>query len=488
MLNSSGNVEKAPLLFYSVVAPNTVNRGSLLKVSKAETCSKTHTIPELTFEDQDLTSFSGLVLFHALFQRLDIKRRIRDCTRGIRTKASYRAAPILLLLITHLLLGWRRLRDLDHYRDDPLFRRTVGMNKVPSVSTLSRFLKTLDRQTADRYRLLSRELVLERIVKSCPTRITFHFDGSVLSTKSRTTEGSAIGFNRKSKGSRSYYPLFATVAQTAQVFDYHHRPGNVHDSQGACGFILDSFQAVRETGFRGELEACLDSAFFSDEILFSMAFEDISFTASAPFLRFPTLKEKIESCKRWHRINETWSFIEVKWKPKSWKGRLRIVVYRQLKKKPTKGPIQLDLFEPIHREYEYKAVVTNRLHRAKAVLEFHNGRGSQEGIFAELKTQSQMGYIPSRRRIGNEIYLTSAVMAHNLNREMQMLHSPPVRRNSARRACLWCFEQLDTIRKSLIQRAGRLTRPKRKLTLSIALNKKTQSRFLSYLNALQDAA
>ena len=48
----------------------------------------------------------------------------------------------------------------------------------------------------------------------------------------------AVGYNKKKKGQRSYYPLFCTVAQTGQVLDVWHRAGNVHDSNGARAFIL----------------------------------------------------------------------------------------------------------------------------------------------------------------------------------------------------------------------------------------------------------
>ena len=58
-------------------------------------------------------------------------------------------------------------------------------------------------------------------------------------------EGTAVGFNKKKKGARSYYPLFCTVAQTGQVLDLLHRPGNVHDSNGAEAFILQCVEMVR---------------------------------------------------------------------------------------------------------------------------------------------------------------------------------------------------------------------------------------------------
>jgi len=39
-------------------------------------------------------------------------------------------------------------------------------------------------------------------------------------------------------------------------------------------------------------------------------------------------------------------------------------------------------------------VVTNKTLSPQKVVAFHEGRGSQEGIFAELKTHCQMGYVP----------------------------------------------------------------------------------------------
>ena len=56
----------------------------------------------------------------------------------IRSSAGYKPHRVLLLLTVHLILGWRRLRDLDCYRDDPLVLRKVGSSRSPSVSSVSR--------------------------------------------------------------------------------------------------------------------------------------------------------------------------------------------------------------------------------------------------------------------------------------------------------------------------------------------------------------
>jgi hypothetical protein len=70
------------------------------------------------------------------------------------------------------------------------------------------------------------------------SRLTLDFDGSVQSDKGHG-EGTAVGFNKNKKRARSVYPLFYSVAQTGQFFNRHHRPGNVHDSNGAGQLFIN---------------------------------------------------------------------------------------------------------------------------------------------------------------------------------------------------------------------------------------------------------
>ena len=136
-------------------------------------------------------------------------------------------------------------------------------------------------------------------------------------------------------------------------------------------------------------------------------------------------------------------------------------------------------------EYEYKVVVTSKKTSTANVLQFHNGRGSQEGIFAELKSQTSMEYLPSKTLIGNKIYLTSAILAHNLNRELQMQVAPSRKeRSTVKRAALWLFEQIGTFRRRVLQRAGRLTRPGGVLTLTCSGNEKTARELSAILRRL----
>jgi hypothetical protein len=450
--------------------------------------SRAYKIPDLKFEDQNLTSFAGLVIYQPLMLGLQIKNRLWACFRHLNLSRIFGHHIIMMLLIVHLLIGYRKLRDLDYYRDDPMVKRLLGLNQLPDVSTVSRALESIDNLSIDRVREVCRHLVIERLTKSAIYRITLDFDGAVFSTQSRTTEGTAVGYNKKRKGARSYYPLFCTLAQTGQVFDVYHRPGNVHDSHGAREFIRECIRILKQAIPWLKIEVRMDSAFFSDATVSMLDEMSIEFTLSIPFERFVELKKRIEERARWRRLDATWSFFEWAWKPKKWKKVYRFLFIRQRCALIPKEPIQLDLFIPYEYGYEFKGIVTNKWASAKKILRYHNGRATQESVFGELKSQSQMDYIAVRGLLGNQLYMLAAVLSHNLNRELQMATRPPDRGTSEKRTTLWIFEELQSLRHRLIQRAGRFTNPQGNLTLTLSCNESVKMGLTNYLEAFKEAA
>ena len=453
-----------------------------MKFKRSDVVRGVYRIPEIRCESADearLTSFAGLVIFQNLFSRLGTKQRLRQCFGHLRQSATYRGHEIVFWLIVHLILGFRKLRDRDYYQDDPMAKRILGLKRLPDVATISRALSALDEEAVAGYRAMSRNLVLDRLEAEQLARVTLDFDGSVLST-ARHAEGTAIGFNKKKKGARSYYPLFCTVAQTAQILDLHHRPGNVHDSNGSKPFIASCVEEVKTRVPQASLEARVDSAFFDEDQLVGLDADGVEFTASVPFARFPKFKGIIEARKRWQLIDDTWSYFECDWKPDCWAEGFRILVIRQKKAVPIKGPLQLDLFEPRSHEYDYQVITTNKGCSAKRVMEYHHGRGSQEGVFAEAKQFCQLEYIPVRTLYGNQVYCLSAVMAHNLTRELQIDVYEREHGTTAKRRNLWGFETLGTLRNRLIRRAGRLIRPQGRLTLVVQANTKLREELELY--------
>lgn len=459
-----------------------------MKSSRFQNIRKFHAIPELRFENQNLTSFSGLVLFQALFQKLDLKDRLRQCFVNHHGNKIFGSHLAFFWLILHLLMGFRQFREKSYYENDPLVCRLLGVNDLPNVSTLSRSLSGADDASCEKTKAVNEKIVVDRMAQSCPARATLDFDGSVLSTK-RKAQGSAVGFNKKKKGARSYYPLLCSVAQTGQFFQFYHRPGNVHDSNGSEDFIRYCCESIRERIPRIKLEARMDSAFFNDTCLEMLNDEqNVEFTATVPFERFPELKEQIEKRKKWKRLNEDDSYFECQWKPKSWNQKYRFIFVRQKVKNQTKGPLQLDFFIPVNSHYEYQVIVTNKKVNARKVIHFHHGRGSQENFIGEAKQETQLDYIPMKTLVGNRLFCSASVLAHNLSKEIQMQVQQKERGTTEKRNTHWVFQKLSTLRRTLIQRAGRLIWPQGKLTLAMQANEATQDQIEQYLAALSSAA
>jgi hypothetical protein len=458
-----------------------------MRSSKAQILSRVHTVPAIRFTDQTLTSASGLVLFQVLFDRLDLRDRVRHACRHARSAGDFKLPELFLTLVIHIILGYRELDDVKFYNDDPLVLRVLGLRRLPSTSTLSRRLRSVDLATITGLQEMNRSLILDRLATEKLRRVTLDFDGSVVSTR-RHAEGTAVGFNRKRKGERSYYPLLCTVAQTGQVFDALPRSGNVHDSNGSHEFITASVMAVDRRLPGGVIECRLDSAFFSEKTALLLDELQVEYTISVPFERLPELKGMIEQRRRWRRIDEVWSCFEAVWKPKEWAQPVRCVFVRQRSPRRRSSPLQLDLFEPRSTEHTYKVIMTNKRCSAKSVMLFHHGRGSQEGIIGEAKESAMMDYVPTRSWAGNQFYMLASLTAHNVTRELQMRTAPRRRGTNPKRAALWLFEKLETVRNRTIRRAGRLHRPDGALTLTMSGNEAVQADYERIMRGLEQAA
>ena len=93
-----------------------------------------------------------------------------------------------------------------------------------------------------------------------------------------------------------------------------------------------------------------------------------------------------------------------------------------------------------------------------------------------------------RTQLGNATYLLAGLFAFNLTKELQMTTTQPERRSTRQRATLWAFERVDTIRKTILQRAGRLSRPAGTFTLTFCSGKALKERILGFMRSLETAA
>ena len=136
-----------------------------MKSSKAQIQAKYYKIPTIRFEDQKLTSFSGLLIFQLLFKRIDLKQRLKNCFTHLKVSPVFGRHFVVMLLIVHLLIGFRRLREVDYYRDDPMVFRKRGLKKLPDSSTNSSAVSGMESKGVEKVQELSRTLVIEGLIR-----------------------------------------------------------------------------------------------------------------------------------------------------------------------------------------------------------------------------------------------------------------------------------------------------------------------------------
>ncbi len=75
--------------------------------------------------------------------------RLWGCFRQLKVSPIYSHHVILILLVVHLNIGRRRLRDVDYYRDDEMIKRLLGLKRLPDASTISRSLGSADETSVE---------------------------------------------------------------------------------------------------------------------------------------------------------------------------------------------------------------------------------------------------------------------------------------------------------------------------------------------------
>ena len=140
-------------------------------------------------------------MFQAFFSQLGLKFRLKRCFEHIQRSSVIGIHTVALILIVHITLGFRRLREMDRYKADPIVLRVLGLRQFPDVATVSRTMAIVDEHSIEEIRALNRQLILEWLGKIGISRITLDVDGSVLSTSRYAREPLlASTKRRKAKG------------------------------------------------------------------------------------------------------------------------------------------------------------------------------------------------------------------------------------------------------------------------------------------------
>ena len=391
-----------------------------MRLSRADFRTACKSFFRLEFASQDITAFGGLELIRRYFELIKLHRRVQAVFARYGIGGDYRAIDMILVIVVLILVGGRRLDHLNYLCEDPLVKRFCGLLRLPRQRSVARWLKRFTHKSLAALVEINSQIVCKAIDKEKLGRLTLDIDGSVITTGA-SVAWAFRGFNPHHRKEPSYYPILAHLAQTGHILRVKNRPGNVHDSKGAAGFVRDLIEDVRmRLGRALPLEFRMDGAFFQREIIELLERKRAGYAVKVPFFKWLGLLPMIRERQRWHALREGMGYFEISLDIAAWEKTLRVVVYRKPVHHETKKNYQLDLFDPDDGYFEYSAVSTNLTLSAAALWDFMAGRGAQEKTFAELKGQWALDVVPTHHYGANSAWQQISILGHNLLRNFQL--------------------------------------------------------------------
>jgi hypothetical protein len=408
-----------------------------------------HTV-RLEVTDEALTVHTGLSLFYAMAETLQIPRILDERVKVKQRESGYPESEHILALAANAFVGGDYLEDLEALREDVAIQRVIGRKDLPDPTTAGDFCR---RFTLGHLLQMNRAFAdIEQKVyehRSEVTHWTVDVDAKVHEVYGEKKQGAAKSYN----GIYSLQPLYGFVHETDEMIHCELRSGNTHPGAGGAGFLRRLKRKI--PGGVKEIHLRSDSALYSQKVVEFCEEEGWTFTITAD--QTAPLMKQIEALAEsaWQKDpkDPSLSYGEVRYQAVKWAHPYRYLVRRE-KKSDKRG--QSALFEVM--SYSYYVVVTNREGGAKEILELHDKRGMSERRIAQF-TNEFLFHLPMEGFMSNWVYLLCAQLAYNLSLWIRDLVLPPFYRK----------KHIKRIRRTIGLIASKVTDRGRQIRLRISV-------------------
>lgn len=399
----------------------------------------------VSFGEKNLSHYGGIFLIHSFCKRLKLKWRLQKYVRFFQRNQEYQTAEFILVIIYIIILGIRRIEKIRSLQTNGVFKKTIGMKKIPDPSAIRRFLYRLTPKAI--YQIVQvHDLIQRKIfyILHTKTSITFDIDAKVITVYGKRIQRAKVGYNPKRKGARSYLGFFCF--ESDREFWYASlRSGNVSQVKVAKHFLKRCLAKLPYPIYR--IRVRLDAAFYSGELIEDyLEEENIIYTIEAQ-ITSPMLG-KMQSIK-YHQFEGRLEIGEFPHRPTRWrKGKkYRYIVIKRLLPKDPEEKAQLKLFEI--KGYGYRVLITNLKLKPENVWKFHSQRaqGSENNI-KELTKNYSLVNIPTHSYTANIAYFQMLLFAFNIINWFKWLCLPEK----------YHYVTLQTIRDQLLVTPARLTK------------------------------
>jgi len=376
---------------------------------------KGHTV-RLETTDEPLTVHTGLSLFYAMAEALDIPRLLDKHIQVKERERGYPESENILALAANAFIGGDFIDDLEALREDAAIQKVIGRRDIPDPTTAADFCRRFTLGHILQHNRAEAE-IYERVYHLRPrlTAWTIDTDAKAHEVFGKKKEGAAHNY----EGIYSLQVMYSFVHETEEMIHCELRAGQTQPGAKAVAYLRRMKRKIPKE--IKEIYLRSDSAFYNKDVIVFCEKEGWSFSITADQTApLRQLMEKVPE-KDWREAGSDsglW-YSEVWYKPVGWSKPFRYLLRRE-KKEPKAG--QGILFEPLG--YKYYAVVTNRLGDVQELMEQHDQRGSAERRIGQFSNEF-MSHLPLGGFMANWVYLLCAQLAYNLSYWLRDLVLPP---------------------------------------------------------------
>ena len=203
---------------------------------KLRTGQKTITI---STTEQKLSAHAGQTTFWGFLHLQKFRPALAAALPHVRTSPNaLKVTEIALGFIAGILAGADKLTRIAHLRGDPLLPEVMEIKRMPSQSTLSRFLGGFDGAAKN---LRSFRALWHHGMRQLPSLrggYTLDLDSTSLLHEDGQQEGVKVGYTRKGL-KPCFKPLLAVLEEAKLVAQFWLRSGNSPCASNVVGFTLE---------------------------------------------------------------------------------------------------------------------------------------------------------------------------------------------------------------------------------------------------------
>lgn len=367
---------------------------------------------QIEFTDQRLSAHAGTATFWSFLHQSGWRELVERCLPHPAPMSNNALLPLSKVLgfMQGLLCGAKKLTHVAYLRRDPMMPDMLGIKRVPSQSTFTRFFQGF---TSAGSNLACFRPMFNWCLQRLPSRqdgYALDLDSTRLLHEDGHQEGVEVGYTRV--GTKPcLHPLLAVLSEVRMVASFWLRPGNSSCGNNVAAFFLDLWDNLP-----GHLRLRViraDSGFYSGELLRVWDQLRLKFIVVARLTR--PIQGLLRAETNWLSteidgtevaliehgeadLPASARFIAIRHRVKDRKGRAG-------------GKLLIDC-----PGYLYQVLVTNLPLNVPplAIWRDYNGRAACENVIKELDAGYALPDLVCKQFWATEAALTFGVLTHNL--------------------------------------------------------------------------